>query len=138
MKASGSKQDSIPRAGVQFADSCIQIPSDRLDLEIRAKILQLGFSPQATGPHDGAEGEFLQAQALAGKKAVSGVFTGGDRPQAKTRGQLRGKVFHTVNRQINVSCQEGFFNLLDEKTLLSDLQKRGIAKAVAPRPYANQ
>jgi hypothetical protein len=138
MKASGGKQNSIPRAGGEFVDPCIQIPSHWLDLEVGAKVLQLGSPPQAAGPHDGSEGEFLQAQTLAGEKAISGVFAGGDRSQAKARGQFRGKVFHTVNRQINVSCQEGFFDLLDKKTLLSDFQKRGIAKAVALRPYPNQ
>ena len=62
---------------------------------------------------------------------VSHVFPHRDGPDGKTIGQCGGKILQAVNGTIDLIAKQRMFDLACEKTLVSDLRKRGIEDPVS-------
>ena len=92
---------------------------------------QLGGPAQAGGADGGARVEFGQFLPPAADQDIHGQFTFRNGADTESCGNLAGHVFHAVHGQVDPPVQQGLLDLLDEKSLTSDLGKRNVLDFVA-------
>ncbi len=135
-QARGGQDDGVQSFAVELAQPRVDVAPDGDDLEVGAKIAQLGLPAQRTRAHPGALWQCFQRRERAlGDQGVAGILATRNRPQREPLGKLGGEILQAVHGQIDGPVEESLLDLFNEQALVVGRQsrQRGRRQLVARR-----
>ena len=127
----GSKDDGIVLPLVELAQTCIEVATQRLDLQLRILRSQNRFAAQAGGSHHGPRRQFVKRRKTIGNQSITWILARRDGRQGKALGHLHRHILERMHRQVGAPFLHGDLKLLDEQSFATDLRQRAIENLIA-------
>jgi hypothetical protein len=132
-QSSGGEKYGVVAAFVEFGKTGVDIAAQELDFDVGSPGEDLGGTTERRGAESGSLREGLKRGDLGREEGVARVFSFKDGGEAESFGELRGDVFHRVDRQVCTVLEEGVFDFFDEESFAADFRKGDIKNFVALR-----
>jgi hypothetical protein len=131
IETGGREQNRVDLALFEFAQARVDVASEFDRLNVAAQRFQLRAAARAAGAYASAARQLSEARLLDGDKNVTRVGSGRHCRKYETVGELGGKIFERMNREIDSASGERIFNFFGEHALGADLGKGDFLQAVA-------
>ena len=130
-ESGGSQNEGVALSGLHFCEAGLQISPNGGDFEARKMAGYERGTAGAGSANNGAVGEFLQGEVLAGHDGVAGVFgksDGGEDERGRGGG---GHVFEGVDGEMGAVCEEFGLEGFDKELFSADVGEGAVGDLVA-------
>ena len=130
-ESGGRQNEGVALTGLHFCEAGLQISPDGGDFQAWK---MAGYERGAAGAgsaDNGAVGELLQGEVLAGDDGVAGVFGESDGGEEERRGGGGGHVFEGVDGEVGAVCEEFGLEGLDKELFSADVGEGSVGDLVA-------
>ena len=124
------QNNSIELAGVEFAQTCIDVTAQSMQIQSRESMPQLNLTPQTAGPDRCAGRQILKFRTVR-DECIAWIFAFRNRGEVDSIGKLKWNILQAVHGKIDAAVEQRFVDFLREQTLAADLRQRHVQNLVA-------
>ncbi len=120
-------------AAIDLGQARIDVAAKHHDFQVFPPVAKLGTSALRRRADDGTRRQFVNAGCRRADERITCILPRENTGNLDPVGQNRFEILHGMNRDIDVTGEEGLFHLLGEQTLSADVGQWAVGHAVTGR-----